>query len=472
MKINLTVIVLITLGFGFFSCSSETSEYIVDPGPGGDFPSSEHFQVRINGTPSFVYQNFKRQTDEKYLKKVPMESFSWTSFVSASDVTVEVTFSQKEKLDTVVVRPLSLGIESRIEGNKIFFTMPAGRKVTIEEKGNLTHVCFLFGHTEEPKPEGISDENVITFEPGVHRLENDLLVLKSHQAAYLKPGAFVMGRIHGENIEGAQVVGRGIISASHVERSDLQFGEGYAEKRASRPLNISGTNLRVQGPTIVDAPFWSTRIEGTDSAQLNHVSHTAVIGWYVNSDGFQDMAHTRASDLFTCVNDDSFILNNIGDCIVERSVVWGQLAGAPLRLGWNGTTDLDTIIYRDIDILHFFGKAGIISLKHGGPSHVQNIFIEDIRIENQVERLFDIEIKKHIWSPPNTGYGNVSNLQIRNIDVLSPMLNQIPNHISGTEGHFIEDIVLENIVIAGKKAEKFSDIPLTLNEFTRNITLK
>ena len=454
------------------SCSSSAKKLITDPGPGDNYMRSAHFEVTVEGAQSYVYENFKRNTGEKYLQKTPMESFSWTSFVSVEPVEVVVSFLNEEDLDSVVIRPLSLNIEGEIQGNTVKFTMPAGRKVTIEKYNDLKYVCFLFGHLEEPKPEGISAENTIAFEPGVHYLENDMQILKSNQAVWLKPGAVVHGRIHGEDIDNAQIVGRGILTASHVERSDLKFGEGYAEKRASRPLNISGTNLRVQGPTIVDAPFWSTRIEGTDSTKLSYVSHTSVLGWYVNSDGFQDMTHVRASDLFTCVNDDSFILNNIGDCVVERSVVWGQVAGAPLRLGWNGVEDLDTIIYRDIDILHFWGNAGVISLKHGGPSHVRNIIIEDIRIEDQMQRFLELEIKKHIWSPEGTGFGYVSNIVIKDITIHNPFINRIPSHVNGVEGHIIKDVTLENVQVAGKRIRSFDELNIVLNEYTENIKIK
>ena len=323
-------ILLLPAAFNLILANSKLS---VDPGPGGDFPPSQHFEVKINGISSFTYQNFKRDTEEKYLKKIKLESFSWTTFACPEKVEVEITFLKLDQLNEVVIRPLSLNISGNIKGNKVKFKMPRGRKVTFKEKGNLKHVCFLFGHYEYPEPKGIASENIIIFEAGTHFLPNDILYLKSNQAVVLKPGAYIYGRIHGEDIENSQILGRGTLAASHVKRSNLKFGEGYAEKRLSRPLNVSGKNLRLQGPTIVDAPFWSTRIEGNDPNNLNHVSHMAVLGWYVNSDGFQDMKHTRASDLFTCVNDDSFILNNTGDCIVERSVVWGQLAGAPLRLG-------------------------------------------------------------------------------------------------------------------------------------------
>jgi hypothetical protein len=174
-------------------------------------------------------------------------------------------------------------------------------QVTIEED-NLEHVSFIFGHLEDPEPIGIAPENVITFEAGVHKLENDLLVLRSNQALLLKPGAFIMGRIHGQDIENAQVLGRGVLNASHVKRLSQNYGETYtAQEAASRRIHISGSNVQLQGPTIVDSPFQSTRISGTNADKPIKVSHMSVLGWYVNSDGFQEMHHIRASDLFTCV---------------------------------------------------------------------------------------------------------------------------------------------------------------------------
>lgn len=464
--------VLTLLAFTLFATAGEHKSVSVDPGPGDGFEPSTHFAISVEGRPSFVYQNFKRQTQEKYLSRIAMESMSWTSFVSGEIAEVEVTFLQEDTLESVIVRPLSLGIVHEIEGNRVRFKVPVGRKVTIEKEGDLEHVCFLFAHPEDPKPKDVATEQIIVFERGVHRLDPDPLVIEGNQAVYLKPGAWIEGRIHGENLKNAQVVGRGTISATHVSRLDLKFGEGYPEKRASRPISLGGSGIRVQGPVISDAPFWSTRIEGNDPENPNDVQHTSVLGWYVNSDGFQDMTHTRASDLFTCVNDDSFILNNTGDCVVERSVVWGQLAGAPLRLGWNGIEDLQPVIYRDIDILHFQGRAGVISLKHGGPSHVKNILIENIRIEEPVERLIELEIKKHLWAPEGTGFGQVSNITIRNINLHKPLKTEIPSHIIGAnEDHIIRNVTLQNISIDGAVAADFEDLNLQLNEFIDNINL-
>ncbi|MCG8697272.1 MAG: hypothetical protein MI922_04405 [Bacteroidales bacterium] len=472
----LNILIIILVGQLFIACDSNNDNvyFAVDPGPGSEeVLPSHHFSIKFNGKQSFVYQSFKRNSGEKYLKRTPMESMSWTSVVCSEMVDVEVTFLKEETLGEVIIRPKRLQIQSITEGNTVKFKMPAGKKVTIEEKGKLKHVCFLFGHNEEPQPKGDNIEDTVIFKRGVHELDEPFMV-KSNQAVILEPGAFVKGRIHGEGIENAQILGRGIISGSHVVRANLQFGEGYAQKRASRLINLSGKNLRLQGPTVVDAPFWTTRIEGTDSLKPVKVSHMSVLGWYVNSDGFQDMENTRASDLFTCVNDDAFILNNGGNCIVERAVIWGQVAGAPLRLGWNGKIDLDTIIYRDIDVVHFVGYAGIISLKHGGPSHVKDIFIENLYVEEPVHRLIELEIKKHIWSPKNSGFGRVSNIQVKNVYVDYPLIHErVKSHIMGqSEEHMIENILLENINIAGEKVDSLSDIPVKVNEFTKGIVVK
>lgn len=466
---SLFILLMFVLLSGCYAAPSPSS-LVVDPGPGEGVPVSQHFAVTLNGAPSFVYQNFKRTSGEKYLPKVPMDSLSWTSFVSPKPIQVEVCFLQETDLNAVIVRPLILGIKPKIEGNRVQFMAPPGKKITIEKADDLKHVCFLFGHTEEPKPKSVAPDQIITFEPGVHHPKQNPLVLKNGQAVYLKPGAWVHGRIHGENLEDCQIVGRGTLCASHVARTGLKFGEGYPEKRASQPLNVSGKNLRIDGITVVDAIYWSTRIQGTDPEKLNQVHHCHVLGWYVNSDGFQDMAHTRASNLFTCVNDDAFILNNTGNCIVEDSVVWGQLAGAPLRLGWNGIIDTAPITYRHIDVLHFPGGAAIVSLKHGGPSHVKDILIEDIRIENPRRRFIELEIKKHLWSPKGKGLGQASRITLRNIEAQGKF--EQPSHLLGAPDHFIRDVTFENVVIDGKKILDANDLPLRVNAFVENVVFK
>lgn len=108
------------------------------------------------------------------------------------------------------------------------------------------------------------------------------------------------------------------------------------------------------------------------------MAHVAILGWYMNTDGFQEMHHTRAHDLFTCVNDDAFILNNTGNCIVERAVVWCLQTSAPIRLGWNGINDLSGVVYRDIDVVHSNGHSAI-RLWYGGPSHVHDTLIGNVR---------------------------------------------------------------------------------------------
>ncbi len=438
-----------------------------DPGPGDDSLRSPRYTVQVDGQPSFVYHSAKRPEGTGPMKEVLLETMAWTTVASDAPAEIEVTFLNRTELAGVIVRPLSLGITAKISGNRARFALPSGRKITIEETGHATNPLFIFGHpADAPLP--AADANTLVFPAGRHRLSPDPFPIRSGQTIVLAPGAYIEGRFHGHNLENVRLLGRGTISGTYLNRPPMDQVGGYDEKESLLLLHLKGAAIELRGPTLVDGPFWTARLAGSDPARLNHIHHVAILGWYMNTDGFQETHHTRASDLFTCVNDDAFILNNTGDFIVERAVIWGLRAGAPIRLGWNGIKDLDRVIYRDIDVVHFNGHSAI-SLWHGGPSHVRDILIENIRLEGPMDRLLSLRVAKNPWSPPGHGLGQASDITIRNITAEGPFAK--PSEITGTEGHPIKNITLENIRIGEKLIRSLDEIPLTTNAHAHDITL-
>jgi len=440
-----------------------------DPGPGDETLRSPRYAVTAAGQPSFVYQTVKRPAGTGPLKEVLLETMAWTTLASDQSVAVEITFLGRTEIAGAIVRPLSLGIIPQVEGNRVRFSLPSSRKVTVEETGHAENPLFILGHPADPAAVAAPAADTIVFPAGVHRLPQDPLVLRSGQTVVLQPGAYVQGRFVGLDVENVRVLGRGTISGTYLARPPMDQVGGYDEKKSLLLLALQGPDCELNGPTLVDGPFWTARLGSPDPQRLYRVAHVAILGWYMNTDGFQEMHHTRAHDLFTCVNDDAFILNNTGNCVVERAVVWGLRAGAPIRLGWNGTDDLSGVVYRDIDVVHFNGHSAI-SLWHGGPSHVRDILIENVRLEGPMNMLLSLRVAKNPWSPPGRELGRASDITIRQVSAEGPFAK--PSEITGTPGHPIERITLENIRLGGRSITSLDQIPLNTNPHAHEITVR
>ena len=166
------------------------------PAPEGILPSPR-FAVFVDGVASFTYLT----TGPQEAEFTPGHTVSWTSFDLSGPVEVRIRRNDLP-IHSVVVRPLSAGISTRIDDGVVVLTLDQPRKLSIECDGDLTNVCFLFANEPETEAPCAGDEGVVYFGPGVHEI-GEFYPLLADTTYYLAPGSFLKGSFAGGGDGGA-----------------------------------------------------------------------------------------------------------------------------------------------------------------------------------------------------------------------------------------------------------------------------
>ena len=115
--------------------------------------------VAASGAPDFAVK-----ADGKNIFVNNARIAGYVIFSCNGPVLMEITWMGT--IESVVVRPLSLGIKPIIKGHKITFTLPKPTNVSVEINGNIRRPLFIFAsplETNSPKSE---DPGIIYYNSG------------------------------------------------------------------------------------------------------------------------------------------------------------------------------------------------------------------------------------------------------------------------------------------------------------------
>ena len=135
---------------------------------------------------------------------------------------VEVSIVSARPVKDVRVRPRSYGIDPKVEGNTIRFTVNKPGQLTVEVNGTH-HALHLFANPPEKTVPDPNDPKVRYFGPGVHC--PGVIRLESNQTIYLADGAVVYGVIIAEKAKNVAIIGRGILDGSKFDRMDVTWAD-------------------------------------------------------------------------------------------------------------------------------------------------------------------------------------------------------------------------------------------------------
>lgn len=429
------------------------------PAP-ADIPPSNRYAVTVNGESSFTYLT----TSPKEAEFTPGHTASWTSFDLLGPCEVRIRRLGRP-VGAVVVRPLAAGIRPAIENGEVVLRLDQPRKLSVECDGNLTDPLFLFANAPETEVPSPGDPGVVWFGPGVHEI-GKFYQLKPATTYYLAPGAFLKGSFAGGG-PGTRVIGRGVLSgADHKWPGHLQ--ENNAERVDL--VNLTGGDLEFHGITLVDSPYYVVIAGGAN----NRFTDLKVLAWYNNTDGISTGPGGRIDDCFLRLADDAF-KPYVSDTRITRCVLWLDKA-VPFQLTWNAQQDSGGSVVRDCDVIHHEPfcawqnewTGAIVRSWHGGAAHIHDILFDDIRVEGKSQSLIELFLRRNPWSPQEGAWGRFSRLTFRNF-----RLEETPRFRSRILGHdaehLIEDILFENLVIAGRRIDSPAAMNLEINEFVRNL---
>jgi hypothetical protein len=341
--------------------------------------------------------------------------YSFSYFDVSDKVTIKVT-SFNKPLDSLVIRPLSTGIQPKIEGNTITFSIDKPCKLSIEPNGRLEPL-LIFANPPEINPPKKGDPNVVYFGPGIHKpIKIELL---SNQTLYIAGGAIVKGGvdISGDNVK---IMGRGILCGN-----DWEWRKG--------PGNMIGireaTNVLVEGIVLRGPWNWTIPIYNSNKVTIENIK---IVGSKnPNDDGINPCNSQRVHirDCFIRTDDDCVAMkgiklgsknDNVEHIVVENSILWSDRARVFLLGHESRAPYMRHIVLKDLDIMHF--NMSPFLLEPGEEMSIEDVLVENVTIfadypKQSGERTFElIRLKPTINQYMKTPVpGRISNIHFKNI---------------------------------------------------------
>ena len=388
-----------------------------------------------------------------------MESLNVVNF-SCSGTQI-ITVTARSPIKKYSIRPKSSNIKATVKGRELIFTIPGPQKVYIEID-SLPHLAIFSNQPENDFPDP-NDPNVIYFRPGSY--SPGTIELKNNQTIYIAGGAVVNANVRGNNVQNVKIHGRGSLNGN------LQVG--------------NSSNIRVEGIFMRSTRGWTNTLIDCYRSSYRNVkvfSYKSVWGL----DGINPVS---------CKNfviDDCFIRTK-DDCIAVKSmrqfggytakdidtdsitvinsllVGWSHADGFTMGFELQGGL-VQNVLVKNCDILMASGQGRTgghsgFSIVCDGPSIVQKIRFEDIRVEALIEyknlELIITEGRRYGTGNP----GQVKGIYLKNIrweNAGKPFV------IAGVPGNILEDVTFDHCYLGGKLLTGFADADFQM-EFSKDI---
>ena len=305
------------------------------------------------------------------------EVASFLSFEMSEPVTVRLVASRD--FDDLSIRPLSKGVQARVHGREIEFSLTQCGSYTVELDGwhNALHifanpVCD-FGVTDKSAP------GVRYFGPGIHEVGD--LELSNGETLFVDGGAVLYGSVTAIHKKNVRVVGYGVIDGSREVRDnttslitwgvgkDLDLPASEATLRAHlKEENVlhgcvhfySCQDSEIAGVIARDSATFAFIL--ADCERVNCERAKTIGMWRYNSDGVDlfNSRYVRIADCFLRNFDDCIVLKgikgwdreNLHHIIVSGCTVWCDW-GSALEVGAETCADeYYDIVWENCDVIH------------------------------------------------------------------------------------------------------------------------
>ncbi len=424
--------------------SCQTAQSIVETYPAIDgLQTSDVFEVSVNGQSVWTE---KIRTDFD-LEALP-EWFTETHYTNqqqevhltnfSCEGPIDVQIKINALIDSVHISPKSRNIIPEIRDNVISFELPGPDKLYIRVN-DLPALCFIANPLEKERP-GITDENVRYFGPGVHR--PGMMRPESNTTIYIAGGAVVYGGIETEGASNIRVLGRGILD-----------GE-FKYRRMVMPKNSS--KLYFDGIIIRCGRAWTNTLVNCDSVIYHNVK---VISFRPGGDGINPL---NSRDVII----DHCFLRCTDDCIaikapdttqytrnirITNNTMIGYAFSDGVTIGFETNGPVMSDIYvENCDIIQARGGSRVdghsaFSIICDGPALIHDVYYENIRVEPDVLKLFELHITD------GTKYGDNPPGHIRNIYLKDIAWHSVrPIILKGFDrDHTVENVYFQNCRIKG-----------------------
>ena len=264
---------------------------------------------------------------------------------------------------------------------------------------------MVFAEFEDTDPPQVSDPSVVFFGPGTHRLplqpswnldgEGRGLRLANHSTVYLAPGAVVLGTLRGDHVHNVSIRGRGILAAAFLPGESPPCAPARLPdcrpncSRSSVPtssngvLITNGSNIRIEGITIVHATSWNIHLQSVRGA---HVQRVKILGWRVYNDGvdLDSVQDAVVEDCFIRSDDDAIAVKGMDRALdtrnvtVRRSTLFNQAHGNCMQIGQVWNSAVSNIRFDHIVCVHQRGTA--FEILNDGRAMVSDVVYADVAV--------------------------------------------------------------------------------------------
>lgn len=421
-----------------------------------------------------------------YLDK-PVHHMAFVSFDSdfSKDVEVKVV-SHERAIEDVKIRPLGAGIDYKVYGDTILFSMTEPRKLSVEVNGDLHNNLMLFANAPEAERPDPDDPLVHYFGPGIHKIGGDgkgTLQIDRKEKVYIAGGAIVYGTISALGADSISITGRGILSGS------LYTDHAYPHPHAKNLIALWGVkDATIEGITLLNSVMWNIHLYGCENMVCKNLK---IMGWTINSDGIdpQCSSHILIDDVFVRNFDDCISIKmNYGETVfafnapsksitVQNCIFWTDQGRSVLIGPESYTYDrsvYEDITIRNIDVLYNENfdvdwAKGVLAINLGDDAIARNITFEEIRVERLglKTNLITLTMDKYTYNVSEAK--RMENILFRNIS-LNPEQNH-RNYIYGYDDfRVISGVHFENLVIGGKEIENAEQGWFDVNAYVEEIT--
>lgn len=429
---------------------------------------SDEYQLSVNGQPVAVYAcrvsavpfNQVWPGYQRPLDQTELAAFATWDMTQPAQIEIRT----QQAVQSVVVRPLSLGVQPVIQSHRIAFSLDQPRPVVVELNGphGALHLFANPPEVDAPTPDAAG---VHYFGPGVHRPGR--IEVKSNETVYLAGGAVVYGSIHANQADHIRIAGRGILDVGPYER-----GQGGGAIRLAQCSDVS-----IEGIVMRDPDVWCCTLLACSRVNIAHVKLVGL--WRYNADGI-DVCNSQdvtVTDSFVRAFDDALVVKGLKtsrDPAESQSVRNVQFRNCVIWCDWGRAMEIGAetcapeiadVTFADCDIVRTTHIA--MDIQHGDRAAVRNIRFERIRVEidqqnpaprmqQQRDEQFPVDASQGhcpklleivIYQTPysqDQARGTVRDVVFRDITVLSPL--SPPSSFRGFDAeHSISRVSIENL---------------------------
>ncbi|KAL2875886.1 hypothetical protein SGCOL_008882 [Colletotrichum sp. CLE4] len=383
------------------------------------------------------------------------------SFDSSAPTTVKVKY-KAGAIESVAIRPLSLGITAQVENDTIVFNLDQPRDVMIELNGNKWKALHLLTNQIDKDAPTADSEDIWYFGPGINQgsaysqvTDGVNLMVPSGKTVYLAGGAFITCRLNFIDVSNSSVKGHGFI---------LGPEGGYVYREHGGAIHMSrARHIKVEGVTSLGANGFSLSAGECKNILVNRYRSFSFAG---NGDGvdFFCSSDITIENCFLRNSDDTIALYShrwdwYGDSknvTIRNCVLLPDIAHA-INMGTHGNPakpeTTSNVHISNIDILDHeenqLWYQGCIAINAADEKLLHDIHIQDVRVEKITKgQLINIRVMKNAMWTTAPGRG-VHDVHVKNMSVKlqgSEVVNR--SMIMGyDQDRMVKNVTFENLKV-------------------------